>query len=189
MFHPARKDSSLRGHMGRTIWHCHIAMSLDGKIARADGSFDWLESYPPQDFGFDSLMAGIDAILMGRDTYEVMRGFGEWPYGEKPTIVMTHRPLVEAPGAVEARSGDLAVVAAELEARGYARVWVEGGAQVIRGMIAAGKLDVLEMAIVPIVLGDGIPLIAPGTPELKLALKSCEPRSGGALHVVYEAAR
>jgi dihydrofolate reductase len=175
--------------MGRTIWHCRIAMSLDGKIARADGSFDWLESYPPQDFGFDSLMAGIDAILMGRDTYEVMRGFGEWPYGEKPTIVMTHRPLVEAPGAVEARSGDLAVVAAELEARGYARVWVEGGAQVIRGMIAAGKLDVLEMAIVPIVLGDGIPLIAPGTPELKLTLKSCEPRSGGALHVVYEAAR
>jgi riboflavin biosynthesis pyrimidine reductase len=102
---------------------------------------------------------------------------------------MTHRPLVEAPGAVEARSGDLAVVAAELEARGYARVWVEGGAQVIRGMIAAGKLDVLEMAIVPIVLGNGIPLIAPGTPELKLTLKSCEPRSGGALHVVYEAAR
>jgi len=73
--------------------------------------------------------------------------------------------------------------------RGYSRVWVEGGAQVIRGMIAAGKLDVLEMAIVPIVLGDGIPLIAPGTPELRLTLKSCEPRSGGALHVVYEAAR
>ena len=56
-------------------------------------------------------------------------------------------------------------------------------------MIAAGKLDVLEMAIVPIVLGDGIPLISPGTPELKLRLKSCEPRSGGALHVVYEAVR
>jgi len=175
--------------MGKTIWHCHIAMSLDGKIARADGSFDWLESFSPQDFAFDALMAGIDAILMGRDTYEVMRSFGEWPYGEKPAIVMTHRPLVEPPPAVEARSGDLAVVAAELEARGYARVWVEGGAQVIRGMIAASKLDVLEMAIVPIVLGDGIPLIAPGTPELKLALKSCEPRSGGALHVVYEAVR
>lgn len=175
--------------MNKTIWHCHIAMSLDGKIARADGSFDWLERYPPQEFGFDALMAGIDAILMGRDTYEVVRGFGEWPYGGKATIVMTHRPLVDPPPAVEARSGDLAMVAAELEARGYRRVWIEGGAQVIRGMIAAGKLDVLEMAIVPIVLGDGIPLIAPGTPELKLTLVSCEPRSGGALHLVYRAAR
>ena len=175
--------------MGKTIWHCHIAMSLDGKIARADGSFDWLEHYPPQEFGFDTLTAGIDAILMGRDTYEVVRGFGAWPYGDKATIVMTHRPLLDAPPMVEARSGDLAVLAPELEARGYRRVWVEGGAQVIRGMIAAGKLDVLEMAIVPIVLGDGIPLIAPGTPELKLTLTSCEPRSGGALHVVYEAAR
>ncbi|WP_422010560.1 dihydrofolate reductase family protein [Reyranella sp.] len=104
--------------MGKTIWHCDIAMSLDGKIARADGSFDWLERYPPQEFGFDALMAGIDAILMGRDTCEVMRGFGEWPYGDKPTIVMTHRPLVDAPGAVEARSGDLATVTDELEARG-----------------------------------------------------------------------
>lgn len=102
---------------------------------------------------------------------------------------MTNRPLVDTPRAVEARSGDLVGVAAELEARGYRRVWVEGGAKVIRGMIAAGKLDVLEMAIVPIVLGDGIPLIALGTPELRLTLKSCEPRSGGALHVVYEAAR
>lgn len=175
--------------MGKTIWHCHIAMSLDGKIARADGSFDWLESYPPQEFGFGALMASIDAILMGRDTYEVMRGFGDWPYADKQTIVMTNRPLVDPPRSVEARSGDLAVVAAELEARGHGRVWVEGGAKVIRGMIEAGKLDVLEMAIVPIVLGDGIPLIAPGTPELKLALKSCEPRSGGALHVVYEAVR
>jgi dihydrofolate reductase len=175
--------------MGTTIWHCHIAMSLDGKIARIDGSFDWLERYPPQEFGFDALMADIDAILMGRDTYEVVRGFGEWPYADKETIVMTRRPLVGAPPAVERRSGDLGVVAAELEARGYRRVWIEGGAQVIRGMIAAGKLDVLEMAIVPIVLGDGIPLISPETPELKLTLKSCEPRSGGALHVVYEAAR
>lgn len=102
---------------------------------------------------------------------------------------MTGRPLGDAPPGVEARSSSLASVAAELEARGYAKVWVEGGGQVIRGMIAAGKLDVLEMAIVPVVLGDGIPLFPAGTPELKLALKSCAPRNGGALHVIYEAVR
>ena len=175
--------------MAKTIWHCHIAMSLDGKIARVDGSFDWLKGHPAEEFGLEPFLASVDAILMGRDTYDVIHGMGDWPYSDKVTIVMTNRPLVDPPQGVETRSGDLEVMAAELEARGYARVWVEGGAQVIRGMIAAGKLDVLEMAIVPIVLGDGIPLIAPGTPELKLTLKSCEPRSGGALHVIYEAAK
>jgi dihydrofolate reductase len=173
----------------KTIWHCHIAMSLDGRIARADGSFDWLEGHPAEEFGIEAFLAGVDAILMGRGTYDAVRAMGEWPYPGKPAIVMTGRPLVDAPPGVEVRSGDLGAVAAELEARGYGKVWVEGGGQVIRGMIAAGKLDVLEMAIVPIVLGDGIALIPPGTPELRLELKSCEPRSGGALHVIYAAIR
>jgi dihydrofolate reductase len=175
--------------MTKTIWHCHIAMSLDGKIARADGSFDWLEGHPAEEFGIEAFLEGVDAILMGRSTYDAVRGMGEWPYPDKAVIVMTGRPMGDAPPGVEARSGDLAAVAAELEARGYRKVWVEGGGQVIRGMIAAGKLDVLEMAIVPIVLGDGIPLFPSGTPGLKLALKSCAPRSAGALHVVYEAVR
>ncbi len=175
--------------MPRTVWHCHIAMSLDGKIARADGSFDWLEGHPAEEFGIEAFLVGVDAILMGRGTYDAVRGMGEWPYAGKAVIVMTGRPLADAPPGVEVRSGDLAAVTAELEARGYARVWIEGGGQVIRGMIAAGKLDVLEMAIVPIVLGDGIPLFPPNTPELKLMLKSCAPRSGGALHLIYEAMR
>ena len=175
--------------MPRTIWHCHIAMSLDGKIARADGSFDWLEGHPAEEFGIEAFLKGVDAILMGRNTYDAVRSMGEWPYPDKAVIVMTGRPLGDAPPGVETRSGDLAAVVAELEGRGYAKVWVEGGGQVIRGMIAAGKLDVLEMAIVPIVLGDGIPLFPAGTSGLKLALKSCATRSGGALHVVYEAVR
>jgi len=51
--------------MTRTIWHCHIAVSLDGKIARPDGSFDWLMDYPPQAFGIDAFLAEVDAIVMG----------------------------------------------------------------------------------------------------------------------------
>ena len=76
-------------------------------------------------------------------------------------------------------------VADELEGRGYRRIGVEGGGQLIRGLIAIGRLDVLEMAIIPLVLGDGIPLFPPGTPELPLRMVKCEPKSGGALHVVY----
>ena len=74
----------------------------------------------------------------------------------------------------------------EIEGRGYRKVGIEGGGQLIRGLIAIGKLDVLEMAIIPLVLGDGIPLFPSGTPELPLRLVKCEPKTGGALHVVYE---
>lgn len=169
-----------------TVWHCHIAVSLDGRIARADGSFDWLEPYPPGEFGLDAFMASIDAILMGRATYDVVRAMGEWPYAGKPVVVVTHRPLDDPPPGVEARGGDVAVIAAEMEAHGHARVWVEGGGEVIRQMLAARKLDVLEMALVPRVLGAGVPLFPAGTPETGWRLVSAAPRSGGALHLVYE---
>jgi dihydrofolate reductase len=175
--------------MGGTIWHCHIAVSLDGKIARPDGSVDdWLAAdYPAEDFGFDAFLAGVDAILMGRGTYDAVRRFGDWPHSDKPTVVLTTRPLEDPPPAgVEARSGDVAAVAAELEARGYRRVWIEGGGQVVRSMIAIGRIDVLEMAVIPIILGDGIPLFPQGTGELKLRLVRCETKAKGALHLVYE---
>jgi dihydrofolate reductase len=170
--------------MTRPIWHCHLATSLDGKIARADGSFDWLAPYPPQEFGIDAFHAELDAVVMGRDTYEIERGMGEWPH-DKPVFVVTSRPIESAPPLVEARSGGLLTVADELDGRGYRKIGVEGGGQLIRGLIAIGRLDVLEMAIIPLVLGDGIPLFPAGTPELPLTLVKCEPKSGGALHVVY----
>ncbi len=174
--------------MAGTIWHCHVAVSLDGKIARPDGSVDdWLAAdYPAEDFGFDAFLAGVDAILMGRGTYDAIRRFGDWPYPGKPAVVLTTRPLdARPPDGVAARSGDIAAVAAELEARGCRRIWVEGGGQVIRSIIAIGKLDVLEMAAIPIVLGDGIPLFPQGTGELRLRLVRCETKAKDALHLVY----
>lgn len=172
-----------------TIWHCHVAMSLDGKIARADGSFDWLAPYPPQEFGIEAFTASLDVIVMGRATYEIERRMDEWPHAGKPTIVVTSRPLADPPPQVEARSGDLLAVAEELEARGYRKVGIEGGGQLVRGLIEIGRLDVLEMAIIPLVLRDGIPLFPPGTQDLPLRLAKCEQKSRGALHVVYERQR
>ena len=88
----------------------------------------------------------------------------------KPVFVVTSRPIEAAPPLVEARSGDLLAVADELEGRGYRKIGVEGGGQLIRGLIAIGRLDVLEMAIIPLVLGDGIPLFPAGHAGMPLRL-------------------
>ena len=176
--------------MTRPLWHCHIAISLDGKIARPDGSVeDWLvggDAPPPEAFGFEAFYASVDAILMGRGTYDAVRAMGDWPYPGKRTIVVTRRPLDAAPQGVEARRGDLATIAEALEAEGCRHVWIEGGGQLLAGMMAIGRLDRLEMAVLPIILGDGIPLFPPGTPELRLVLRHAEPKPGGALHLIYE---
>jgi dihydrofolate reductase len=177
--------SEAGGRGSSTIWHCHVAMSLDGMIARADGSFDWLMPYPPQEFGFEEFHASVDAVVMGRATYEIERAMGEWRHAGKPVFVVTSRPLGDASPLVEARSGDLLALADELEQRGCHRIAVEGGGRLIRGLIAIGRLDMLEMALIPLVLGSGIPLFPPGTQELPLRLVSCQPKSGGALHLVY----
>jgi dihydrofolate reductase len=167
------------------VFHAHIAVSLDGRIARPDGAVDWLEGHPPDAFGFAPFYDGVDAILMGRGTYDVVRAMGDWPYAGKPAVVVTRRPLDDAPAGVVARGGDIAAIAAEMEAGRHARIWVEGGGEIIRQMLAIGRLDVLEMAVIPVVLGTGIPLFPEGTPETALRLVSCAAREGGGLHVIY----
>ncbi|MFC3126575.1 dihydrofolate reductase family protein [Pseudoroseomonas globiformis] len=170
-----------------TLWHCNLAVSLDGKIARPDGGVDdWLaRDYPLDETEFGAFLNSVDAILMGRGTFDVVQGMGAWPYPGKPTVVMTSRLLPEAPPEVEARTGDLGDVVAELEAAGHARIWIAGGGQLLRGMMALGKLDILEMMVIPVVLGDGIPLFPPGTPEMKLRLESGRPWIKGAMHLLY----
>ncbi len=172
-----------------TIWHFHAAISLDGKLARPDGSVDWLADYPPDDaLGFTQFIESVDAILMGRGTYEAVRDLGDWPYPHKPTVVLTNRPLADAPPLVKRRRGDLAAVVTEMEKTGYRKVWVEGGGVVVRDMTALGKLDVLELAVIPIVLGDGIPLFPEGTGEMTLVLETAKPWIKGAVHLVYRRA-
>jgi dihydrofolate reductase len=170
-----------------TIWHCNLAVSLDMKIARPDGSVeDWLvEDYTPAEGEFEAFLEGVDLILMGRDTYDAVQRMGDWPYPGKAAVVLSHRPLGETPPGVERRSGDLAAVVAEIEARGTGRVWVEGGGRLVRDLLALGKIDVLEMAVIPVVLGEGIPLFPEVTVETWFDLESVRPWVHGAFWVVY----
>ncbi len=173
-----------------TVFHCYIACSLDGLIARPDGGIDWLltGAGPPEEFGYAAFYASVDAIVMGRGTYEACRAMGEWLYPGKPTIVLTRRPLADPPDGVEARAAEVAEVVADCEAKGMGRVWVEGGGDVVRQFMAIGRLDVLEVAMLPVVLGAGIPLFPEGCAESRFTLRSCVARAGGVLHLIYDRA-
>ena len=149
----------------------YIACSLDGFIAGPDDDLSWLpgaNGTAPEGatsngaLGYEAFMADVGAILMGRKTYAVARGFeGPWPYGDTPVLIVTHRPLdPDAPAAVRAIDGNVDdVVAAARAAAGDKDVYLDGGS-LIRQALDAGLVDELVVTQVPVVLGAGASLFA-----------------------------
>ena len=111
-----------------------FAMSLDGFIARPDGSFDWLEKYPANaDFDFDAFLASVSGIVMGRSTYDAVRRGGGWDYANWPCVIATNRPVDDLPANAEALAGSPADLVASLRRRGAnGRIWILGGGDVVR---------------------------------------------------------
>lgn len=144
--------------------HVFIATSLDGFIARTDGAIDWLpglDSDPGENYGYDAFVASIDGLVMGRNSFEKVLTFDEWPY-PMPVIVMS-RSIDESAlrddlkGKVEfspLAPGDLLTTLAQ---RGWTRVYVDGG-QVIRSFLREGLIADMVITRVPVLLGDGLPL-------------------------------
>jgi dihydrofolate reductase len=166
-----------------------LGMSLDGFIAGPNDELDWLErgGGPPEDHGFTAFFGSVDALLIGRRTWDVVRGFPEWPYGEKPVHVLTHRPG-EARHGERFHAGVPAAVLEALGAAGARRVYVDGGA-VVSQVLAAGLLDELTVSILPVVLGAGIRLFQETGPERWLTLESSRPFAGGMVQLRYVARR
>lgn len=166
-----------------TRFSVFIATSLDGYIARPDGALDWLSrvEQPGEDYGFAEFFATVDVLVMGRGTYDVVRGFPVWPYGDKRVIVLSHRPA-------DSRHGEerFAGTARELAARlaGVGRVYIDGG-NVIRQFLAEGLVTDLTLSVIPIVLGDGIRLFERGTGEHPLVLDGHRAWASGLVQLRY----
>lgn len=141
-----------------------IAMSLDGFIARKDNGLDWLKTVeqPGEDYGYAEFARSIDTIVMGRNTYDVVADFEPWPYAGKRMVVMTHRPLASRHGA-EPFGGS----PQELVTMLTGRVYVDGGAT-IRQFLAAGLVTDVTLSIIPVLLGEGIPLFGGVAHDLEL---------------------
>jgi dihydrofolate reductase len=154
--------------------HVFIATSLDGFIARPDGSLDWLirPEHEGEDHGYDAFMAGIDAIVMGRGTWAAVQGFDPWPY-DKPVLVLS-RTLAATPVPDALRGkvtfADLAPQAAmeHLGSQGAARVYVDGG-QIVQAFLRAGLVTDMVLSRIPVLLGAGRSLF--GTLDRDIALE------------------
>jgi dihydrofolate reductase len=137
-----------------------IATSVDGFIARRDGSSDWLPTNGGEPHGYDEFMATVDALVIGRKTLETVLTFDAWPYEKKPVIVLstTLKTLNVPDDAVcEVMAGTPHQIVAQLEQRGMNHIYVDGGAT-IRGFLEAGLIQRLTITRVPVLLGSGIPL-------------------------------
>lgn len=143
--------------------HVFIATSLDGFIARTDGALDWLPQPSGEadadDHGYSAFMAGIDAVVMGRNTFDVVLGFGGWHF-TKPVVVLSSRALEIPPelgGKVFVMSGEPTDVVAKCVARGWHELYVDGGITIQR-FLRAGLVRRVIITRVPVILGEGIPL-------------------------------
>ena len=153
-----------------------IAVSLDGYIAREDGGLDWLDAANAtvprgEDCGYAQFMQSVDTIVMGRKSYEKVRGFGEWPYGDTAVVVLSRRAL-EIPAslaaAVSHSSETPEALCIRLAEQGKERLYIDGGVTIQR-FLAAGLITDLTITTIPVILGGGIPLF--GRLDRDIALK------------------
>ena len=166
-----------------------VGTSVDGFIARADGGLDWLPADGGEEHGYEAFFASVDALVMGRKTYETVLTFDTWPYGEKPVFVLSSRPLARAPVGVvvERMSGAPAEIVSQLADRGIRHIYVDGGITIQR-FLQAGLIQRLTITRVPVLIGVGIPLFGEVSRDIVLRHVATRQYAGGLVQSEYEIA-
>ena len=174
----------------------HMAASLDGFIARKDGSVDWLETSDEfaggdtMDPGFvEAFLQTIDCYVMGSRTYETAlsfeaKGMG-WSYGDKPTFVLTRRELPRTRDTVEFYAGDLAQFVNECLRPAFRSIWFVGGGAVSAECLRLGLADEVRYSIVPILIGEGIPFFQKLDIDVALHLAEIKAYTSGMVALRY----
>src|SRR5260221_3968136 len=137
-----------------------IGTSIDGFIARPNGALDFLPEGGGEPHGYNEFIASVDAIVIGRKTFETVLAFDTWPYDDKRVVVLSSRPIdlsTVRGGVVEQIGGPPARIASQLAARGIHHLSIDGGVT-IQGFLCAGANQRLLIARVPVLIGEGVPL-------------------------------
>jgi len=167
-----------------------IATSIDGFIARSDGALDWLPEGGGEPHGYLEFMATVDALVIGRKTFETVLAYPDWPYGTKPVIVLSSNPasLEAPPGTVcSIMAATPAEVVERLAAQGMSHLYIDGGVTIQR-FLAAGLIQRLIITRVPVVLGAGIPLFGPVAYDLHLTHVATRAYPSGLVQSEYRVA-
>ncbi len=170
-----------------------IATSLDGYIARQDGGLDWLDKANAivpagEDCGYVSFMESVEVLVMGRNSYEKVLSFGQWPYGDKPVVVLSSNPInfpAHLPTTLTSSSETPEELHARLTAEGAKRLYIDGG-NTIQRFLAAGLIEDLTITLIPVVLGEGIPLFGALQKDVELIHVETGVFDFGFVQVKYE---
>ncbi len=169
--------------MARIVYY--VAASLDGFIADSAGGVDWLPEGGSDDNRYAEFYGDVEALVMGRRTYDQVLSFGEWPYSGKPTYVFTQSPPRDEIPEVRFVKGSAVDFCRGIAERHSGTLWLVGGADLADQFRQSGLIDEYQVFVIPIVLGQGIPLFGgQGMPTL-LELESARPHADGIVQLRY----
>jgi dihydrofolate reductase len=178
----------------------HMAASLDGFIARKDGSVDWLETSDRFDAGEElspafiaDFLQSISCYVMGSKTYETAMGFEAgghgWAYGEKPVFVVTSRVLPRVRSTVEFYSGNLRSLVDERLRPAFDSIWIAGGGQLCGECLRLGLVDEIQLSLLPVLIGDGIPFFQALGRDVPLHLQEMKAYKSGVVALRHAVVR
>jgi dihydrofolate reductase len=147
-----------------------IGTSVDGFIARPNGDLDFLPEGGGEPHGYNEFIASVDAIVIGRKTFEAVLAFPAWPYGDKRVVALGSRPVDLSPvvgGVIEQMAGPPAEIVSQLAARGIHHLYVDGGIT-IQGFLRAGLIQRLIITRVPVLIGEGVSLFGTLPRDIRL---------------------
>jgi dihydrofolate reductase len=162
----------------------YIACSLDGYIARTDGSVDWL--FTDQDYGYTAFLGSVDTVMMGRKTYDQVLTFGPYPYSGKAGYVVSRSRAGTRDENVVFVGPDIAGFVRRLREEAGRNIWIVGGSELVDLFLKERLIDEFIISIHPVVLGSGIPLFRKEDFETWLTLMKCEQFPGGLVQLHYE---
>ena len=166
----------------------NVAASLDGFIAGPAGEFDWIPDDPTVDFA--GLFAKVDTLLLGRRTYEVMRAQpGPPPWGPGRRAYVFSRTLSPSDDANVTVAADPAATVSRLRGEPGGEIWLFGGGELFAELLAHGLVDSVEVTVVPVLLGRGVPLLAGGPDRTTLALVHAHVYPSGMVALHYDVRR